>query len=137
MPLAPFLVGAGMCIFGLCLVTPANSGYYTKVVENQGGAQGLFGGVWSVFMSFGKSLGPLVAGQSLEYIEVCKCHWVVFAFCGPVVLLNFLLFPPMRLKAKIIDEIVRNKVELEKEKDLEANPSGEGLNESLLVDVVK
>jgi len=50
----PFLIAAGLCILGLCVITPANSGLYTKVVENQGGAQGLFGGIWSVFMSAGK-----------------------------------------------------------------------------------
>ena len=141
----PFLIGSALCIFGLCVIVPANSGLYTKTVENQGGAQGLFGGIWSVFMSAGKSVGPLVAGQSLAYIDECDCHWVVFAFCSPVLLANLILFPFIIEKAKALEDRVQ---EIKNEKEEAAligsrkeGGNGDGndndLTESLLKDVVE
>jgi len=53
-PIVPYLGGGIFVIYGICLVTPSNSGYYTQIVEYEGGSQGLLGGVWSVWMSAGK-----------------------------------------------------------------------------------
>ena len=93
LPQVPFLVGSGLCIFGLCVLTPANSAYYTKVVEYQGGAQGVFGGVRSVLMSAGKSAGPGVAGVALNLLDSGTGNWIVFLLCVPVLCFNILTFP--------------------------------------------
>ncbi len=93
LPMAPFLVGSVFCIFGLCCLTPANSSYFTQIVEYQGGAQGVFGGIWSVFMSAGKSLGPIVAGVALNYLDDGYGNWIIFVMCVPVLAVNALALP--------------------------------------------
>ena len=106
LPKAGFFAGAFFCIFGLCCVTPANSSFFTKIVEWQGGQQGLFGGIWSVVMSAGKSVGPIVAGSALDYMD--KGHWIIFVLCVPVLIANVILFPCILGITKEVDKCVED-----------------------------
>ena len=127
LPMAPFLIGSALCVFGLCVLTPANSSYFTKIVEWQGGAQGVFGGLWSVFMSFGKAMGPLVAGFALNELDKGEDNRIVFLLCAPVLAVNVVFFPYVFKYTRQLDERVG---EMQGEKE----EGGEGGEQSLLDD---
>jgi len=55
----------------------------------------------------GRSMGPLVAGQSLSYIDTCHCHWIVFAFCSPVLICNCLAYFTIIKKTKKLEDVVQ------------------------------
>ena len=122
LPKAGFFAGAFFCIFGLCCVTPPNSSFFTKIVEWQGGQQGLFGGVWSVIMSAGKSVGPIVAGGALDYMDKGhNGHWIIFVLCVPVLITNIVLFPCIWGVTKEVDKCVE---------DLEVSRCGDSRDDS-------
>ncbi|GMH51971.1 hypothetical protein TrRE_jg5703 [Triparma retinervis] len=106
LPMAPFLGGGAVLIYGICLVTPSNSAYFTQIVEYEGGNQGLLGGIWSVFMSAGKSTGPLVAGYALQRMDKGTGNWIVFVLCTPVLALNILSIPAIAGKMGELDKVV-------------------------------
>lgn len=134
LPQAPFLFGSAMCIFGLCVLTPANSAYFTKVVEYQGGAQGLFGGIWSVFMSAGKSTGPIVAGYALNLLDGGTGNWIIFALCVPVLTINVLCLPFIATTMKNMDNVTKNLAEENRRESMQNESGGGGANTSLLKD---
>ncbi|GMI13795.1 hypothetical protein TrVE_jg9647 [Triparma verrucosa] len=137
LPKGPFLLGSAICIFGLCVLTPANSAYFTKVVEYQGGAQGLFGGIWSVFMSAGKSAGPIVAGYALNLLDTGTGNWIIFVLCVPVLAINVLCLPFIAKTMKDMDSVTENLAEenrRESQSMQQSNESFDAVNTSLLKD---
>jgi MFS family permease len=138
LPQAPFFVGGALCVYGLCVLTPANSSYFTKIVEYEGGAQGLFGGLWSVFMSFGKAMGPIAAGKALKVLDSGWDNYIMYLYAIPVLLLNVITFPCIWKKTRKIDsEVKRLTEESRKTEDRASEVSDDDVddvNQSLLRD---
>jgi MFS family permease len=121
------------------VLTPANSAYFTKIVEYEGGAQGIFGGIWSVFMSAGKSTGPIVAGYALNLLDGGTGNWIIFVLCVPVLAINVLCLPFIAGTMKKMDKVIKNlasenKLFEEEEEARRFSEQNSELNTSLLKD---
>ena len=108
LPMAPYIAGSVLAIYGLCFLTPSNSSYYTKIIEYQGGAQGLCGGIFSVFMSAGKSVGPLASGYALKQMDKTGVGpWIIFVICCPVLIINIVGLGIVRRTLQRLDSAVK------------------------------
>jgi MFS family permease len=77
------LTFGGLLIFGIMLIASPNAAIYTRIVGTSG--QGKFSGVNFIAGGIGRSIGPLVAGASLNSFNT---HWMLFSVLAGVVVVT-------------------------------------------------